>query len=1206
MFLTQSTACAITRSLYRTRLLSGLLFLGITSLSPVAGAQPSSGVCGDTDASGTVRCDTDRYGSYGSYSAGSIQYDTRDDDLNVIVDDVTTQFTSPQQAVVWGETLGDGDVQVTVDGATINDAAEMPLVQATSIAGGSATLEVTGNSIIENTGTDSGIAVRGFAPVPSQRNPRLARPGATGNLFLTLTAGSTVTVQSSSSRPDIVSAVLGEHRHIGALTIRSAGNVTNRGTGYGVAGVMYAAGNSAPLDVEVNGGRVNSQRAGLLAEHRGTGNVRAVMSAGAITTSGIGPASSGILGRSLNTDQTVSRRVEVLLSGGRVTTTGTGAFGIYGEHQGLGDLLVSLTGGRVSTVATGVAGLHGGTGTITVTAGAGRVDTTGVDGHGISGEHQGMGAVTIRSASGVTTVGNRANGIRGLISNADNSATIDITVTGGSVETGGDRGYGILGEHQGMGAVTIRSAGEVITRGSLAHSVWGHINNADNSATIDITVTGGSMETTGNRAYGIYGLHRGMGAITIRSAGEITTRGANGAHGVLGFIRNTENSALLDVAITGGSIETTTGTGLFAWHQGMGAITVRSAGEITTRGANGHGMLAYSSNMDNSATVDVAATGGRVETLGDTAYGLYGLHQGLGAVTIRSAADISTRGDNSWGVVGAISNFDNNAAVDVAITGGRVATLGDNAIGLYGLHQGLGAVTIRSAADISTRGQGAHGVAGLISNTENSAALNIAITGGSVDARGDMAHGVIAEHPGMGLVLVTINGAVNGGTGTGRGVRLVNGGTVIVGPGGVLRARSGIALQAAAGSLRLNVQEGGQIGRRDERDVQRIQGSEADGDTTTVEAYGIVLLRDNELTGETANAIYGVMDRSLQLMAESEAADSLDCGARCWRWLLGEPVLTARAFALEVLPQTLLNLTRPAREWQRGDYEGAETGPWLRVSGHHGSYEAASASAHNDYKQQWVRTELGIQGILPWWTRDGCKTLAGISGHFLDSSADDIQSVGTGQGNLDTTGSGFGLHLRWQDVYGYYVRVEGTGTWYDGQLATTRMRSDHEGFGWAMSLAGGRSLPWAGRPGVTLIPQAQLSWAEIQVDGINMPFAVSVDQARSVRGRLGLRMEKAGQWKEAATLLYGAGSVEYEFDGETVVTTGGPDSTRLATRPERTWWALSMGASLTGQGGGPLARLGVKEYELTAQAQGAMGAPGNYEASISANLHLRF
>ena len=762
---------------------------------------------------------------------------------------------------------------MTVRNSTITAETLNPAVWATTIAAGSATLEVTGNSRIENTGTGPGISVMGFSP-------RSGVVGATGNLALTLAEGSTVTARSAGNQ----AAVLAQHQHIGTLTVRSAGDVTNRGMGFGVVGISTSANNRALLDVEVTGGMINSPRVGLWAEHRGTGNIRAVMSAGAITTSTTGVLGSGILARAFNTDQTMSRTVDVLLSGGSVTTTGDSATGVYGQHYGQGNLNVSLMGGMVNTtgtVSTGVIGFHAGTGNVTVTAAAGRVETT------------------------------------------------------------GDRAHGVLSAHTG-------------TSGRAAASV----------------LSGASVQATGA-----------------------------GSHGI----------------------------------------------------------------------------------------------------------------------------------------------------------------ALSSAADA--------------------------------------------------MSTATINGMVTGGSGAGRGILFSNGGIVTVGPGGLLRAESGIAIQSVAGSLMVNVLEGGQIGR-DGMDNQRIQGSEDAGDTTTITVRGVTLVEDNMPTGRAVNVMHGVMDRGLQLLTEAQMPDSMDCGARCWRWLLGEPVadVTTRALALEVLPQALLGLTRPVRTGRQGDYETAETGPWFDLSGHYGSYQPASASTHSNYEQQWFRAEGGFQGILPQFTRDGCKTLMGLSAHYLNSSTNDIRGVGApgAEAEMDATGAGFGLHLSWHDVRGFYARAEGRATWYDGSLVAEGMRPEIGGAGWSLSVSGGRSLSWSRWPGVVLTPQAQLSWAEVGVDQMTVPFVASFDRSRSVRARVGLGVEHEGVWREAVTLLQATGSVEHEFDGETLVVTE-PDDTRLAARSERVWGVLSLGASLTGEGGvGPLAGLGAEEYKLSARLEGALGASGNYEATISAGLSLRF
>lgn len=604
-------------------------------------------------------------------------------------------------------------------------------------------------------------------------------------------------------------------------------------------------------------------------------------------------------------------------------------------------------------------------------------------------------------------------------------------------------------------------------------------------------------------------------------------------------------------------------------------------------------------------------------------------HDGMGGISVRSEADLTTTSEfsRSAAIFALMGNMGSTAMVTMRVTGGRVATGGDGAHAVHGVHFGTGGavrVRVESPAVLTATGEGSHGIHAAFTSTGATGAAEVTVAGGSVTAMGAGAHGISLSSVAGVANAATIQGMVTGGSGAGRGVHLANGGTVTVGRGGLLRAGSGIAVQSAAGSLTVNVEEGGRIGR-DEEDVQRIQGSEGMGDTTTITVQGVTLLEDNSPTGETVDVMYGVMNRGLQVMAEEDATV---CGTRCWRWLFGEPTapapeptapvpgaaggMSSRALALELLPQALLDLTRPARlarSARPADEPGA--GPWFAVSGHRGDFRPASVSTLRGYRQQWLRAEAGVRLVVPGLGKGGGKTLVGLSGHYLDSSVDDLRGVavsGAGAG-LDLTGAGLGVQLRWQGVRGFYLGAEGRGAWYEGRLAAEQMRPAIGGFGWSVGLSGGRRLPWTRYPGVVLAPHASLSWAEVQVDRLHMPFAAAFDRGRSVRGRLGLEVECAGRQGGAQTRLQAAAAVEYEWDGETAAVVE-PDDMRLAARPERLWGVLSLGASVSGgsggSGGGPLARLGAKDYALSARVEGAFGASGNYEAAVGADLRLRF
>ena len=140
------------------------------------------------------------------------------------------------------------------------------------------------------------------------------------------------------------------------------------------------------------------------------------------------------------------------------------------------------------------------------------------------------------------------------------SGRVTIDVQGGTITTEGTEAYGIYGRNTGTGDIGISVRGGTITTestgisrgvGALAHGVFGWQQAAGTGA-VTITATGGSITTKGSYSNGVYGLHQGVGDITIASGGSITTAGDN-AHGIVAYHLGTVDSRTIAVTV-GGSV----------------------------------------------------------------------------------------------------------------------------------------------------------------------------------------------------------------------------------------------------------------------------------------------------------------------------------------------------------------------------------------------------------------------------------------------------------------------------------------------------------------------------------------------------------------------------------------------------------------------------------------------------------------------------
>ena len=142
--------------------------------------------------------------------------------------------------------------------------------------------------------------------------------------------------------------------------------------------------------------------------------------------------------------------------------------------------------------------------------------------------------------------------------------------------------------------------------------------------------------------------------------------------------------------------------------------------------------------------------------------------------------------------------------------------------------------------------------------------------------------------------------------------------------------------------------------------------------------------------------------------------------------------------------------------------------------------------------------------------------------------------------------------------------AQAAATRYDVDIESYRhgklLNEDASGMGYALGAEAGRRMP-VGEAVVT--PRAGLSWSKVDLDdftdletaGGARRSRVSLKDAGSVKGRLGVTVEKEVGAGAAPGLLFGSLDVEHEFSDETEVKIAG-ESLKAEARPT----ALSLGA----------------------------------------------
>ncbi|MEB5836832.1 autotransporter outer membrane beta-barrel domain-containing protein [Pantoea dispersa] len=398
-----------------------------------------------------------------------------------------------------------------------------------------------------------------------------------------------------------------------------------------------------------------------------------------------------------------------------VTVLNAGTSG-YGVFSTAGSASAEMMRGSVTTSGAGGYGVVASLTGAVKTSGT-KVETSGQTAHGA---YASSGGIINSTDTDYITHG---DGAYGIYSRAAGSL---IDLRGGSVTTDGSKAYGLVA---GSGGGLVASDVNITTRGDDSSGVFSNLANTD------ITLTGGTVTTSGTRASG---LAADSGGKLSASDVQVSTSGAQ-SNGV------TASNAGTEVTLTGGT--------------------------YSTSGESAHGIYAGS-----TATLD--ARGVQVVTGGVKSYGAYADNAGT-ELTLADST-LTTTGRNAYGAYAA-------SGAKLNISGIKLNTSGDYADGGY--VSGEGSLLNVNDSTIATSGNGANGLKADGKSTLNASNTVIAITG----------NGSGTYSSGKGTVLNLSDSKIEMGQSAGNAVLSISDSTTNLKNAEIITDSSNSALAAAFG-----------------------------------------------------------------------------------------------------------------------------------------------------------------------------------------------------------------------------------------------------------------------------------------------------------------------------------------------------------------------------------------------------------------------
>ncbi|MEM8589839.1 MAG: autotransporter outer membrane beta-barrel domain-containing protein [Pseudomonadota bacterium] len=473
-----------------------------------------------------------------------------------------------------------------------------------------------------------------------------------------------------------------------------------------------------------------------------------------------------------------------------------GAHGILAGNQGTGDLTITAVGPVTASDAQGIEArisnvANGGDLTITtngVNAGSSAIDAV----------HDGTGSIEITANGTVNAgVGNTSSGVGIIAVIGNDGSTGDITVSADDV-TG--KQAGIEARNQGTGSITVTADGLVTSTNVSAAGI-----RAENFRDGDITISAAAVD--GGRV-GILASNRGDGSIYVTATGTVTGRAGDGI-----LAADPAGSNGLNVRVVAADVRGGLG-GIVAQNIGTGFLSV-TAGNVTGEQRDG-----IRGSLVNGTDATISA--GNVSA-GRT--GIVASNTGSGILSITAANVTGGLGGNGDGILARLGSDGDTLTISAAAVGGAGS-------GINAVSEGTGALSITTSGLVSAAS--ADGIFAKIDNPASTADLTVSTAGvtGAVN-------GILADHQGLGDIIISASGPVEGTTND--GITIVNtaaGGAVTIEADAVVGGRSGIrAEHEGTGALSITA-DGTVTGGTSEGIFAKINNA-ASGADLTISAMGV-------------------------------------------------------------------------------------------------------------------------------------------------------------------------------------------------------------------------------------------------------------------------------------------------------------------------------------------------------------------------------